>query len=118
MLERLSFCQSTGTPYCKKRSADPTSRDRPNIRMVDKFGLGRVFIAGGKTIMYHSSSLINMQPSADAAQYADHIRFIQASSNITSQCSQSYWGPRSKHMCPRRCRYILVTHFPWLTVWH
>ena len=28
--------------------------DRPNIRMVDNFGRGRVFIAGGETTAYLS----------------------------------------------------------------
>ena len=41
--------------------------------MVDKFGRGRVFIAGGKTVMYpySSPSLIDLHPSTDAAQYVD-----------------------------------------------
>ena len=34
---------------------------RPNIRMVDTFGVGRAFVAGGKyicEILYHCSSLV------------------------------------------------------------
>lgn len=37
-----------------------TTPDRPNIRMADKFGDGRVFIAGGKPNMHLSPALANI----------------------------------------------------------
>ena len=58
--------------------------DSPNVRMVDKFGRGRVYIAGGETTTQLSSAstdifLVQMQPSMYCKVY------LQATCNLASQ---------------------------------
>lgn len=44
--------------------------DRPNIRMVDRFGRGRVFVAGGKQALYFSPSFTHMEfPQMQPSMY-------------------------------------------------
>ena len=91
------------------------ARDRPSIRMVDKFGIGRVFVAGGESITYLSGSpvLTNIYiPCVDAAQYVEHSTVYKLFSNLASQRSQSHRWPGSQLRCPRCCMYFRMA-FSW-----